>query len=152
MYFWLKFFHIVAIAVWFTGLFFLPRLFVARHRVEGDANREYFNPVTNILFFRLATPAAVLAIALGMALIAYGPSGAWLAMKLVLVALAVLLHLYFGLLLYELGHGRDRHGPVFYRVAGWVPLLLLLAIAALTAAKPQTVGDLPPPPDAASVP
>lgn len=152
MYFWLKFFHIVAIAVWFTGLFFLPRLFAARHRGEGDADQAYFNPVANALFFRLATPAAVIAVALGMALIAYGPSGAWLAMKLVLVSLAVLLHLYFGLLLYELGHGRDRHGPAFYRVTGWLPLLLLLAIAALTAAKPQTVGDLPPPPAAAAAP
>lgn len=150
MYFWLKFFHIAAIAVWFTGLFFLPRLFVARHRAERDAEREYFNPVANMLFFRLATPAAILAIVLGMVLIAYGPSGAWLPIKLVLVSLAVLLHLYFGLLLYELGHGRDRHGPGFYRVAGWMPLLLLLAIVALTAAKPQTVGDLPPPPTAAT--
>ncbi|MEZ0471065.1 hypothetical protein [Luteimonas salinilitoris] len=28
------------------------------HRDDIDAGREYFNPVTNMLFFRLATPAA----------------------------------------------------------------------------------------------
>ncbi|MDH5824795.1 CopD family protein [Luteimonas sp. RD2P54] len=150
MYFWLKFLHIAAMAVWFAGLFFLPRLLSARHREEEDAVREYFNPVTNALFFRIATPAAIVTVTLGMILIAYGPTGAWLVMKLVVVALAVLLHLYFGLLLYELGHGRDRHGVWFYRVAGWVPLALLLGIAALTGAKPQTAGDLPAPPVAAA--
>jgi protoporphyrinogen IX oxidase len=67
-------------------------------------------------------------------------------MKLVVVALAVLLHLYYGLLLYELGQGNERHGPWFYRLAGWLPLLLLLAMAAITGAKPDSAAGLPPPP------
>jgi protoporphyrinogen IX oxidase len=146
VYLWLKILHISAMAIWFTGLFFLPRLFVARNRGEGDAQPAYFNVVANTLFFRLATPAAVVTILLGMILIAYGPTGAWLVMKLALVAAAVLLHLYVGLMLYELGQGREPHGALFYRLLGWIPLALLLAIAALTGAKPQTAGDLPPPP------
>lgn len=151
MEFWLKVLHIAAVAVWFAGLCLLPRLFLARRRRRRDAEADYFNPVANALFFRLATPAAVLAIVLGMLLIALGPDpGAWLPMKLALVSLAVLLHLYLGLMLYELGRGRDRHGAGFYRVAGWVPVLLLIGIAALTAGKPRTVGDLPPPPTAAA--
>ena len=84
--------------------------------------------------------------AAGGLLIAWNPAGAWLVLKLVVVAAAVLLHLYFGLLLYELGHDRDHHGPTFYRVIGWVPLLLLLLIAAVTGAKPLTLGNLPAPP------
>lgn len=147
MAFWLKLLHISAMAVWFAGLFFLPRLFLARRRDEGDGEAAFFNPVANALFFRVATPAALLTIALGMVLIAYGPGGgAWLVMKLVLVALAVLLHLYYGLLLYELGQGNERHRPWFYRVAGWMPLVLLLAMAAITGAKPESAGSLPPPP------
>lgn len=146
MYFWLKVLHILAMTVWFTGLFFLPRLFVARHRREMDADPEFWNPVTNTLFFRIMTPAALVTITAGGILIAWNPSGAWLVLKLVVVALAVLLHLYYGLLLYELGHDRCTHGATFFRVIGWVPLVLLLAIAALTGAKPQTLGDLPAPP------
>lgn len=146
MYFWLKVLHILAMTVWFTGLFFLPRLFVARHRREIDSDPEYWNPVTNTLFFRIMTPAALVTITLGGILIAWNPSGAWLVLKLVVVAGAVLLHLYMGLLLYELGHGRCRHGPTFFRIIGWVPLVLLLLIAGLTGAKPQTLGDLPAPP------
>lgn len=146
MYFWLKFFHIAAMAIWFTGLFFLPRLFVAFQRKEADGEAAYFNPVANTLFFRIATPAAIVTITLGLVLIAWRPDGAWLVLKLTVVAIAVLFHLYFGLLLYQLGKGNDRHGAWFFRMLGGVPLVLLLAIAAITGAKPRTLGDLPPPP------
>ncbi|TDK23350.1 hypothetical protein E2F46_10515 [Luteimonas aestuarii] len=145
MYFWLKVAHIACMAVWFTGLFFLPRLFVARHRRERDARAGFFNPVANRLFFRITTPAGVLAIAFGMALIPWVEPSAWLVAKLGVVTLAVLLHLTLGLHLYALGHGRDNHSAPFYRMLGWVPLVLLLAAAALTGAKPRTAGGLPPP-------
>jgi protoporphyrinogen IX oxidase len=145
MYFWMKVAHIAAMAVWFTGLFFLPRLFVARHRHERDARAGFFNPVANRLFFRIATPAGVIAVALGMGLMPWVAPSAWLVAKLGVVTLAVLLHLYLGLHLYALGHGHDKHSAGFYRVLGWVPLLLLLAAAALTGAKPRTAGDWPAP-------
>lgn len=150
MYFWLKILHVSAMVLWFAGLFFLPRLFVARHRGERDAAAGYFNGTANSLYFRMATPAALVAVASGMALIGFGPSGAWLVMKLVVVTAAVFLHLYMGVVLYELGQGRDRHGPWFYGLLGWTPLVLLLCIAALTGAKPQTAGDLSPPPGSTS--
>jgi putative membrane protein len=92
VHFWLKFLHIALVAVWFTGLLFLPRLFVAHRRGEVDAQRSYFNRTANTLFFRLATPAAVLAILLGMVLMLYAQPGAWLVMKLIVVAVAVLFH------------------------------------------------------------
>jgi putative membrane protein len=151
VYFWLKVLHISAMVLWFAGLSFLPRLFMARHRNARDGRGAYFNKVAKALFFHIATPAAVATIALGMVLIAYGPTGAWLVMKLVVVTVAVLLHLYLGVMLYELGQGRDRHGAGFYRVFGWLPWMLLLVIAALTGAKPRSVGELPPPPVATAV-
>jgi putative membrane protein len=150
VYFWLKILHVSAMVLWFAGLFFLPRLFVARHRGDRDGAASYFNIAANTVFFRLATPAALVAVATGMVLIAYGPTGAWLVMKLAVVAGAVLLHLYLGMVLYELGQGRERHGTAVYRILGWTPLLIVLAVAALTGAKPATVGDLPPPPGAAA--
>jgi putative membrane protein len=150
MYFWLKVLHIGAMAIWFGGLVLLPRLLAARHRGGIDAEPTYFNPVAKTLYLRIMTPAGLLAIAFGAALIAYGPQGAWLVLKLVLVALALLLHLYAGMVLYAIGRERERHGPWTYRALGWLPLLLLLGLAALTGAKPATVGDLQPPPGAAS--
>lgn len=151
MYFWLKVLHIGAMAVWFTGLFFLPRLFVAHGRGEIDADRAYFAPAANLLFFRIATPAALVTTIAGMILLAWNPDGAWLVMKLAVVALAVFIHLYLGVILYQLGQGNDRHDPWFYRTLGWTPLVLLLAIAALTGAKPQSAADLPSPPTHAAI-
>ena len=87
------------------------------------------------------TPAAAITVVLGLILISYGFEGPWLPAKLTLVAMAVLLHGYLGQLLIDLSAGRARHGDTFYRVLSWSPLLLLMAIAALAAAKP---GSLPP--------
>jgi putative membrane protein len=147
MYFWLKFFHIAAMAVWFTALFLLPRLFIASLRASGaeavedeDAHAR-LNAIGKTLYFGLMTPAAVLTVALGIVLISYGFDGPWLPAKLAVVALAVLLHLYFGQLLVDLSRGHNRHGSAFYRLLNWLPLPLLIAIAALAAAKP---GALPP--------
>lgn len=151
MYFWLKLFHIAAMTVWFTGLFFLPRLFVARHRDERDSEMDYFVPMASALYFRVMSPAGLVTIALGMSLIAYGPSGAWLLMKLLIVVLAVAIHVYLGVVMFELQHGRDRHGAGFYRVLGAVPLLILLGVAALTGAKPRTLPPLSPPPGTVAV-
>lgn len=148
MYFWLKTFHIAAMLVWFIGLAFLPRLLLARVRGERDARPAYFNPMARALYLYVATPAGVLTISLGMVLIAYGPQGAWLVMKLALVLLAVLMHLHLGVLLYEVRQGKDRHGAGVLRFLGWVPVLVMLGVAALTGAKPDTAGSLPAPPQA----
>ncbi|MCK9487963.1 MAG: CopD family protein [Xanthomonadales bacterium] len=146
MYFWLKVLHIGTMAVWFTGLLFLPRLLVVHRRGEIDSDPAYFNRAATLLFFRIMTPAALVTTVLGMVLMAWNPDGAWLVMKLVLVSLAVLVHLYLGMLLSHMGQGDHRHGPWFYRALGWAPLVLLLAIAAVTGAKPDTAAGLPPPP------
>lgn len=148
MEFWLKLGHIAAMSVWFTGLFFLPRLFVARHRGERDAELDYFVPVAGCLYFRVMSPAGLITVAFGIALIATGPTGAWLLLKLLVVLTAVAVHVYLGVVMFELERGRDRHGVGFYRTLGAVPLVLLLSIAALTGAKPRTLPPLPAPPDA----
>ena len=148
MYLWLKTLHIAAMAIWFTGLFFLPRLFVARQRKEPDGENGRFFPTANAIYFRVMTPAGVVTIALGMILVAYGPHGAWLAMKLAVVALAVLIHLYFGVVLHALVQDRSRHSVAFFRAVGWLPLVLLLVLAGITARKPATVDPLPPTPEA----
>ena len=145
MLFWLKVAHIASVAIWFTGLFLLLRLFAARRRGERDARADFFNPAANRLFFRIATPAGVLAIALGMSLIPWVEPGAWLLAKLGLVAMVVLVHLWAGAQLHALGKGERRRSTVLPALLGWTPLLLLLAIAALTGAKPRGVGGLPPP-------
>lgn len=144
MYLWLKIFHIAAMSVWFTGLFLLPRLLVARSAGQGDGDAEFFGPMARTLYFGILTPAGVATVAIGIGLIGYGPYGGWLAIKLAVVAIAVLIHLYLGVLVQESLQQRSRHGVGFLRLLGWTPLLLLAAIAAITAGKPEIA--VPPPP------
>ena len=136
--FWLKVVHITAMTVWFTGLFFLPRLFAAHAREGGDSDLRRLNAMAKTLYFRVMTPAGLLTIGAGLALIAFGFEGIWLPAKLMLVALLAMLHIYFGQLLIDLTRNHTRHRESLYRVLNWMPLLLLIGIAALTAAKPQS--------------
>ncbi len=130
MVFWLKFFHIAAVATWFAGLLFLPRVFIGG---DQPANTH----LGRVLYKAVMTPAAAIAVTLGMTMIlAYGFEGAWLPAKLILVGAVVLLHAYLGYVLHRLEEGDSRHGPLTFRVLTWAPLALFLAIAALTAAKP----------------
>lgn len=137
MYFWLKLLHIAAMAVWFTGLFFLPRLLRARRHAPRDTQNERLG---RALYFGVMTPGAVLTIALGMLLLAWGANGAWLPAKLALVSIAVLLHLYFGQRLVD-GQQAGSLRDLVDRLLTWLPLPLLLGITALAAVKP---GALPP--------
>lgn len=129
MYFWLKLLHIAAMAVWFAGLFLLPRLLLSG---GGTPSRE---PGCS-LFHVVMTPAAVATIVLGMLLLARGASGAWLPAKLLLVAMAVLLHVHFGQRLYAREEIRGADA-LLLKMLNWLPLPLLLGIAALAAVKPQ---------------
>lgn len=136
MAFWLKFFHIAAVSLWFTGLFFLPRLFIAR--ATGDPRgTERLAALGRTLYFGVMTPAAAIAVTLGIALIGVNAPDAWMAPKLALVTGAVLLHTYSGVLLADISRGHNRHRPFVYQLLTWAPLLLALAIAALSGGKPE---------------
>lgn len=134
MYFWLKLLHIAAMAVWFTGLFFLPRLLFAP---AGTAREPARPEPGRTLYFGVMTPAAFATIVLGILLLARGFEGAWLPAKLTLVSIAVLLHVYYGKLLLE--PRQRRSAAPGHALLIWLPLPLLLAIAALAAAKPDTL-------------
>lgn len=133
---YVKYVHIGAMALWLTGLLFLPRLLAARASGGAGFDQDHFNRLVRVLYFRLATPAAVATVVLGTVLLFDGFSGGWLPLKLALVAMLVLLHLYCGVLLIRVAHGAHPHSRAFFLVVAWLPVLLAAAIVALAAAKP----------------
>lgn len=139
VYFWLKVLHITAMTIWFTGLFFLPRLLVERTRRTRPEEAQHIDKMTRTIYLRVMTPAGLLMIGLGLALIGFGFEGVWLPVKLVLVSTLVMLHLFYGRLLLEIDAQLTRGRPVLLGLLGWLPLAFVLAIAALTAAKPLTL-------------
>jgi putative membrane protein len=82
-------------------------------------------------------PGAVLAVAFGLWLwLAYGFSGGWLHVKLVLVAVLVAYHLWCGKLLKDFRHDRNTRGHVWYRWFNEIPTVILVGIVILTVVKP----------------
>ena len=137
---WIKTFHIVFIASWFAGLFYLPRIFVnlaqqtdpAVHGVLlGMARRLY--RFTNIL----AIPAVLLGLWLYVQYgIGRGPGSGWMHAKLALVVLVIGYHHSCGVILRKFEQGTNRRPHVFYRWFNEVPVLMLVAVTALVVIKP----------------
>jgi len=132
--------HIVFMVSWFAGLFYLPRLFVYHALTPPDdlPGIARFKIMERKLYVGIMTPAAVLTLVFGLWLMwGFGIDGGWLHVKLVLVGVLVVLHVYLGRLLRDFAGDRNRHGHVFYRWLNEIPALpLLVAIVWLAVAKP----------------
>jgi putative membrane protein len=135
---WLKAFHVVFVVTWFAGLFYLPRLFVYHAAATDPVSIERFILMERRLF-AIMSVGAVLAASLGLALILSSPaylSAPWLQLKLLLVALLIIYHLWCYRLIAALALRRDVHSPRWFRWFNEVPSLLLIAIVILAVVKP----------------
>ncbi len=139
---WIKSLHIVFIASWFAGLFYLPRIFVNLAQVPpgSDAERARLLLMARKLL-RFTTILAVPAILFGAWLwmgygIGRGPGNGWMHAKLALVLVAVGYHHGCGVLLRRFEAGTNRRSHVFYRWFNELPVVLLLAIVVLVVVKP----------------
>ena len=133
---WIKAFHIVFIASWFAGLFYLPRIFVnLAQETEAVATARLLLMARKL--YRFTTILMIPALAFGLWLwLGYGFKGGWLHAKLVLVILAVGYHHACGSLLKKFEHGVNRRAHVWYRWFNEVPVVLLTAITILVVVKP----------------
>jgi putative membrane protein len=139
---WVKAFHIVFVASWFAGLFYLPRIFVNLAMVPADsvAERERLLLMAGKLL-RFTTILAVPALVLGFWLwlgygIGKGPGNGWLHAKLTVVALVLGYHHACGVLLKKFRRGESQRGHVWFRWFNELPVLLLLAAVVLVVVKP----------------
>lgn len=139
---WVKSFHIVFVASWFAGLFYLPRIYVNLAMVPADsvAERERLLLMAGKLM-RFTTMLAVPALLLGFWLwlgygIGKGPGNGWLHAKLAVVVLIAGYHHACWLLLKKFRRGENLRGHVWYRWFNEVPVLLLLVAVVLVVVKP----------------
>ena len=134
---WLKALHIISMVTWFAGLFYLPRLFVYHSLANDHAGIKRFKIMERRLYYGIMTPGGVLTLIFGVSLwLGYGFGGAWLHLKLTLVALLVIYHIYCGKLLLDFAHDRNRHDHKFYRWLNEIPTVVLIAVVVLTVVKP----------------
>ena len=139
---WVKSLHIVFIASWFEGLFYLPRIFVNLAMVppQSVAERERLILMARKLL-RFTTILAVPALVLGLWLwlgygIGRGPGNGWMHAKLVVVVLVIGYHHACGRLLHKFMAKRNTRSHVWLRWFNEVPVLLLLAAVILVVVKP----------------
>ena len=138
MLLWTKALHIVFIASWFAGLFYLPRIFV-NLAMETDRAATARLLLMARKLYRFTMILSVPAILLGMALwLGWREmfQGGWLHAKLVLVVLAIGYQHACGSLLKKFEKGVNVRSHSWYRWFNEVPVVLLLAIVILVVVKP----------------
>lgn len=142
LYLWIKAFHIVFIAAWFAGLFYLPRILVNLAEVPpgSQAERQRLIGMAQRLL-RFATVLAIPALGLGLWLwlgigIGKGPGNGWLHAKLALVLLVIGYHHGCGVLLRKIVQGTATRSARWYRVFNEISVLLFAAIVVLVVVKP----------------
>lgn len=138
---WFKALHLIAMVTWFSGLFYLPRLYVYHAMSTDQISLERFKIMERKLFFGICTPGAVLTLVFGLGLLhqlgaEYFRASHWLHAKLLLILLLLGYHLYLGILLKQFKQDKNRHSHRFYRWLNEVPVLFLVAIILLAVLKP----------------
>ena len=140
---WIKAFHIVFVASWFAGLFYLPRIFVNLAMVEaGSLAEEERLLLMARKLMRFTTLLMVPAVALGFVLWLYygiglaGPGNAWMHAKFTLVLLVLGYHHACGKLLRKFEAHANQRSHVWFRWFNEMPVVLLILIVILVVVKP----------------
>jgi len=139
---WIKAFHIVMVASWFAGLFYLPRIFVNLAMVSPESVAEFERLMLMARkLLRFTTLLAVPALGLGLGLWLYygiglAPGNGWMHAKLGLVVLAMAYHGYCAKLLRQFAAQQNKRSHVWYRWFNEAPVILLSLIVVLVVVKP----------------
>ena len=136
---WVKALHIVFVASWFAGLFYLPRIFV-NLALEKDATATERLILMARKLYRFMTLLMIPALAFGLWLwlgygIGKGPGNGWMHAKLAIVVLLVGYHHGCGALLKKFERGENKRGDTWYRWFNEVPVIGLLAAVILVVVK-----------------
>ena len=139
-YLWVKAFHIIFVASWFAGLFYLPRLFVNLAMVPADshAERERLLLMARKLY-RFCSFLMVPALALGLWLwLGYGvgKGSGWLHLKLLLVLGAIGYHHACRSLLRSFETFANKRSHKWYRLFNETSVLLFAVTVILVVVKP----------------
>ena len=141
---WIKSLHIIFVASWFAGLFYLPRILVNLAMEKETVATERLLLMARKLY-RFMSILAIPAIAFGLWLwLGYGfgkaadgvKTAGWLHAKLTLVILLIGYHHACGSLLKKFENGVNRRSHTWFRWFNEVPVIILSAIVVLVVVKP----------------
>lgn len=143
-YFYLKALHIIFIVTWFSGMFYLGRLFIYQREAQDKPEPEkgilsqQFALMAKRLLFGITWPSAILSLIFGPALLLTYPLGeTWLNIKLVLVVLLYVYHFSLHRLYKQQQNGIYKYSGNQLRLWNEVPTVLLVATIMLVVVKNQ---------------
>ncbi len=137
---WVKALHLIFMIAWFAGLFYLPRLFV-NHAMAEEVEVKKRLALMEKKLYRFITPWMVLTLIFGAWLLidyaweAYAQM-LWLKIKLILVTILVVYHLYCGKIIIQLASKANLRSHIWFRWFNEVPVLILIAVVILAVVKP----------------
>jgi len=139
-YLWFKSLHIIGVIVWFSGLFYLVRLFIYHEESRNmeDKLKIAFNIQYTLMEKRLAniitTPGMILALSMAICMVIMQPSWLsekWLQIKICFVLGLVIYHSYCYKIMNSLQNGTSKISAKNLRLLNELPTLLLFIIVLL---------------------
>lgn len=142
MYLYIKALHIIFIVTWFSGMFYIVRLFIYNTEAAEKSGPEreillaQFGIMTRRLWLGITWPSALLTLILGPWMwIMLGSTPNWLAVKLIFVILLYAYHFSLHIIYREQQKGLFRLSSQKLRLWNEVATLLLFAIIFLASVK-----------------
>lgn len=138
IFFYIKALHIIFVVTWFSGMFYLCRLFIyqreAFDKLESEKNilLAQFEMMTRRLLFAITLPSAVITLGLGVSLLFYYPViPGWLWLKFFFVLLLFLYHVSLHVI-YK-NHSKKFFSYTSQQLRVWneVPTIFLISIVML---------------------
>lgn len=137
-YLWIKALHIVFIASWFAGLFYLPRIFVNLAMETEQAAIDRLLLMSRKLY-RFMTILMIPALVLGLILWLYYGTGVqtlWMYVKLIIVLLLIAYHHLCKRLLSTFERGENTRSHIWYRWFNEIPVIGMIIAVVLVVLKP----------------
>ena len=142
MYFYIKALHIIFVVTWFSGLFYIVRLFVYSAEANSKPEPErtilvnQFSLMQRRLWYGITWPSAILTIIFGSWLwYLYGSLPTWLLVKLCFVVGLFLYHLSLNMIFNQQRKGLFKYSSQQLRMWNELATLFLIAIVMLAVVK-----------------
>ena len=142
MYNYVKALHVIFIVTWFSGLFYIVRLFIYNREAadkpepEKSILQKQFAVMIRRLWLGITWPSAVLTLVFGgWMLYLYGSIPGWLTLKLVFVAGLYLYHFSLHHIYSSQAKGIFRYSSQQLRIWNEVATIFLLSIVMLVVVK-----------------
>ncbi len=137
---WLKSIHVIFMITWFSGLFYLPRLYVYHAMSTDTLGIERFKIMERKLYYGITYPGGIITTITGLSLLYLNQNllaNFWMKGKLTFVCILWLYHLSCGYYLKKFKHDNNTHTHVFYRWFNEFPVVILFVVIPLIMIQPK---------------